>query len=254
MYDDLSHDYDRFVNWPARLAVELPFIERVLQQVEARRVLDAACGTGRHAIALAERGYQVIGVDLSPGMVGQARRNADRAGVEVRFEVAGLGHLHTTVGNGFDALLCLGNSLPHLITPADIRAALEDFAALLRPGGLVLIQNRNFDAVMTQNLRWMEPQAHRQGDEEWLFLRFYDFITGDLLRFNIVRLYRAGQGPWEQCVSTTWLRPLGHDELVLFLEESGLVEIRAYGDMEGNPFAPEGSPNLIVTARRAEGG
>ena len=49
MYDDFSSNYDRFVNWPGRLAAELPFIERQLQAVEARRVLDAACGTGRHA-------------------------------------------------------------------------------------------------------------------------------------------------------------------------------------------------------------
>jgi hypothetical protein len=46
MYDDFSSDYDRFVDWPGRLAAELPFIERQLRAVGARRVLDAACGTG----------------------------------------------------------------------------------------------------------------------------------------------------------------------------------------------------------------
>ena len=48
MYDTFSTDYDRFVNWPSRLAAELPFIESQLEAAGARRVLDAACGTGQH--------------------------------------------------------------------------------------------------------------------------------------------------------------------------------------------------------------
>ena len=59
MYETFSKDYDRFVNWQNRLAYELPFIQDQLQSVNAKRVLDAATGTGMHAIALAKRGYQV---------------------------------------------------------------------------------------------------------------------------------------------------------------------------------------------------
>jgi glycine/sarcosine N-methyltransferase len=66
-------------------------------------------------------------------------------------------------------------TLPHLLTPADLAAALADFAACLRPGGLLLIQNRNLDAVLVRRQRWMEPRARREGEAEWLFLRFYDF-------------------------------------------------------------------------------
>ena len=59
MYDDFSFDYDRFVDWPGRLAAELAFVEGQLQAVGARRVLDAACGTGMHALELARRGYEI---------------------------------------------------------------------------------------------------------------------------------------------------------------------------------------------------
>ena len=77
MYDQFSSDYDRFVNWPNRLVVEMPFIERQLQAIALEaagpaRVLDAACGTGVHAIALAQRGYRVAGADLSAGMIERA--------------------------------------------------------------------------------------------------------------------------------------------------------------------------------------
>jgi glycine/sarcosine N-methyltransferase len=93
VYDDLSSDYDRFVDWQGRLTAELPFIERQLASVRARRVLDAACGTGKHAIALAERGYEIVGTDLSVGMVEWARADAAAARIDVRFEAAGFGEL-----------------------------------------------------------------------------------------------------------------------------------------------------------------
>ncbi|HUX76519.1 MAG TPA: methyltransferase domain-containing protein [Anaerolineae bacterium] len=250
MYDDFSSDYDRFVDWPGRLAAELPFIEHQLRAVGARRVLDAACGTGMHALALARRGYAAVGADLSPGMIARARANAAAAGVDVPFEVAGFGELNAQVGTGFDALLCLGNSLPHLLAPADLAAALADFAACLRPGGLVLIQNRNFDAVLSRGERWMEPQAHQEGNVEWLFLRFYDFESDGTLTFNLVTLRREGSGAWRQQVSTTRLWPLRRRELIAALSPAGLGEVTCWGDTQGASFDPVRSPNLVVTAQR----
>ena len=100
LYDALSDDYDRFVNWEKRLAHEMPFIERTLRRADARRVIDVACGTGMHAIELAQRGYEVVGADLSAPMIERARENAasGRYGNlpyrgEVRFVVAGFGEL-----------------------------------------------------------------------------------------------------------------------------------------------------------------
>jgi glycine/sarcosine N-methyltransferase len=253
MYDAFSDDYDRFVDWPGRLAVEMPFIEAQLQAAGARRVLDAACGTGMHAIALAQRGYRVAGADLSAGMIERARANAAQGGVEVQFAAAGFGELAQTFGAGaFDTLLCLGNSLPHLLTPQDLAAALADFAACLRPGGLLLLQNRNFDAVMAGGERWMEPQSHRQGEDEWLFLRFYDFDAGGLITFNILTLRRDAQGGWRQRVSATRLRPLLQAEILAALDGAGFTSIASYGNMGGAPFDPPSSGNLVIAARRSQ--
>lgn len=163
MYDDLSADYDRFVDWPARLATELPLI--VGRVDNPSYILDAACGTGMHAIALAQKGYAVVGADLSAQVIERARANAAAADVAVRFEVAGFGKLAWVFdlssssnllplpcqgmgrgqggrgwGTSCDALLCLGNSLPHPLTPDALAAGLADFAACLHPGGFLLIQ------------------------------------------------------------------------------------------------------------------
>jgi len=250
MYDNFSSDYDRFVDWPARLAGELSFIERELHAVRARRVLDAACGTGMHAVALAQRGYVTVGADLSAGMIEQARANAVAASAEVRFEIAGFGELSARVGSEFDALLCLGNSLPHLLNPGALASALADFAACLRPGGLILIQNRNFDAVLARHERWMEPQTYREGEVEWMFLRFYDFEPDGTLAFNLVTLRRERAGGWSQRVATTALWPMRQSELTAALDEAGFGKVAYWGDMQGAPFDAKTSPNLVVTARR----
>jgi glycine/sarcosine N-methyltransferase len=256
MYDTFSTDYDRFVNWPARLEAELPFIEAQLKAVAEAgagplRVLDSACGTGMHAIALAQRGYSAAGADVSAPMIERARANARASAAPVRFETAGFGELAEVFGAGaFDSLLCLGNSLPHLLTDADLAAALDDFAACLRRGGLLLIQNRNFDAVLARRERWMEPQAHREDETEWLFMRFYDFDPDGLITFNVVTLQRERVGPWTQRVTTTRLRPLQQPDTVQAVAAAGFVDVTCYGDMAGAPFDAQTSGNLVVAARR----
>lgn len=256
MYDDFSQDYDRFVNWEERLAFELPFIQSWLSRLPARStpmsVLDAACGTGMHAIALARLGYSTAGADLSSAMIERARINASAAGVAVRFDAAGFGRLSSTFGfASFDALLCLGNSLPHTLTPSELEAALVDFHACLRPGGIVLIQNRNFDQVMAERRRWMDPQSHVEDGAERLFVRFYDFDPAGLITFNILTLLRKEHGSWTQQVNATRLRPLIQSELLQALASAGFIDFHSYGSMNDVAFSPTESGNLVVVAHKA---
>jgi glycine/sarcosine N-methyltransferase len=252
MYEALSEDYDRFVNWESRLAVELPFLTAQLQAAGARKVLDAACGTGQHALALARLGYEVVGVDASPGMIRRAIDNASAMGVSVRFDVAGFGDMATRVGKGFDAVLCLGNSLPHVLGAVDLRKVLRDFFHCLAPGGLLLVQNRNFDRVLAERNRWMDPQACREGAEAWAFLRFYDLLPRQRLRFHVVTLHRQGDGPWRQQVATTKLWAQRRGVVEKAVAAAGFVDVRVWGDMMGTAFDPESSPNLVLTARRVD--
>jgi SAM-dependent methyltransferase len=248
LYDALAADYDRFVDWKGRLAHELPFFVRLFQEHGVQRVLDSACGTGHHAIALARHGYAVVGADLSQAMVERARANAAAAGVDVAFAVAGLEEL-STLGETFDAVLCLGNSLPHLLTADAVAGALADFAAVLQPGGLLVIQNRNFDRVWAERERFMPPQSHRAGDAEWLFIRFYDFHE-ETATFNMVRLRRAGDS-WTQDIESTKLRPIFRDDLAAALKAAGLCGVEFYGSYGGSTFDPAQSGDLIAVARKS---
>ncbi len=256
MYETLSADYDRFVNWENRLAYEMPFIEEQVNQLTVGKsrqldILDSACGTGMHAIALALLGHRVSGADLFPQMVEKSRQNATKTGVAIRFETAGFGQMSAMFGGGkFDLVLCLGNSLPHLLSAAELTAALRDFAACLRPGGMVLIQNRNFDAVMQHRERWMEPQVYREGDNEWIFQRFYDFQDDGLIQFNIVTLKNDSGKGWRSSVASTRLRPQLHMEMEMALVEAGFERVYAYGSMADDKFLPGSSGNLVLTAVR----
>jgi glycine/sarcosine N-methyltransferase len=262
MYDAFSKDYDFFVNWPSRLAYELPLIEELIKLSISSNspvsVLDAACGTGQHAIALARRSnalasYNVFGADYSAGMIAKAQQNRENSAIYVKFKLAGFGDLasnfHEEEEFPFDVVLCLGNSLPHLIHKDDLAKALKDFKACLKSGGMVLLQNRNFDAVLAGQQRWMEPQSAQNEGDEYLFVRFYDFRPDGLIDFNILSLRRENEKNWTQTLNSTMLRPLLAGELTSALSEAGFKDIACYGDLTGKAFDPLTSGNLIIKAR-----
>lgn len=85
--------------------VEVQFLWEKLGLQEGMTLLDMGCGTGRHAIELAERGIKVTGVDFSPQMLFEAKRKADRAGVDVEWVEAD-GTIWNREG-AFDAAICL---------------------------------------------------------------------------------------------------------------------------------------------------
>jgi glycine/sarcosine N-methyltransferase len=247
-WDTLSADYDRFVDWEGRLAREMPFFERLFAEHGVRRAMDVACGTGHHAIALAERGYEVLGSDVSDGMVSRARQNAATGDVRATFLQAGFGELGRWVKEPYDALLCLGNSLPSLLTEDALKDALEDMAGVLVPGGLLIIQNLNYDRVWPRRERFMPLQTHSQGDEEWLFFRFVDFHL-ETLTFNMVILHRNGAA-WDYRAESTELRPIFKDDLMRLLEQTDFARVDFYGDYSFNPYQQDTSGDLIVVARK----
>jgi glycine/sarcosine N-methyltransferase len=248
LWDTLSEEYDRFVDWEQRLAREMPFLEQALASVGARRVLDAACGTGHHAIALAQKGYQAVGADVSAGMVRRARENADLAEAAVEFRQAPLGSLRQTVEGHFDAVLCLGNSLPSLLTEEALQTALEDMVELLHQGGLLIVQNLNYDRLWPRRERFLPLVTHRQKEEEWLFWRLLDFHQRTLT-FNMT-IFHKQNNEWEYRVGSTELRPIFADELQEQLRRAGFSPVELYGDYAGHPYERGTSGDLILVAHK----
>jgi SAM-dependent methyltransferase len=113
---------------------EVEFLVGELGLAPGMRVLDVGCGPGRHALELARRGLEVVGVDLSPEFVRLARDAAAREGL------AGASFVHSDVRDlaydaGFDAVVCLCQGGFGLLGGAEDAELVGRFARALRPGG-----------------------------------------------------------------------------------------------------------------------
>lgn len=120
---------------------EVEFLEEVLELTPPATILDVGCGTGRHAVELARRGFAVTGLDLSAGMLAEAEATAREAGVRVTWRKENATAF--TVDEPFDAALCLCEGSFGLLGGGDDpleqpRAILRNVAAALKPGGRCL--------------------------------------------------------------------------------------------------------------------
>lgn len=112
---------------------------------ETIRVFDAAMGVGSESVFLLREGFRVRSNEVDWTLISHARRHAEAKGVELDFERHDWRHFEEKLGHGeYDAMLCLGNSLTCLLNPTEMVRALRGFHSLLRPGGLLLIDERNY--------------------------------------------------------------------------------------------------------------
>jgi SAM-dependent methyltransferase len=255
---DLSRLYDVFGDWPGRLARELPGIERHLEAVDARRVLDAGCGTGRHVQALLERGYDAHGADLSHDQLAQAAELLD--GHE-RLHHWCLGEPPSPslrAAAPFDALICMGNVWPQLVAEADARAAAATFGELVRPGGLVLLGLKAV-AVRLESGETYMPLLERQyeGRPLW-FVRFVDLSLAPLddgtrvAEFHMVVVAgdsTTGPESTEALLHrTSRVRAWSPDELHSWLEARGFEQVRVSGKLD-DPDAPPPGEDVFASMR-----
>jgi SAM-dependent methyltransferase len=192
-----------------------------------KSVLDLGAGTGNHALPLARRGYDVAGVDLSEEMVGIARQKADEAGLSIDLRQGDLRDVR--LDRRFDAVLLMFAVLGYQRTNAEVRAALDNARAHLRPGGVLMLDLWYGPGVLT------EPPEDRR--------RVIETPEGDLTRTVSSEL----DVPHQLCTVRYSLSGAGRDseethvmrfffpaELELFLEAAGfeLGAITAFGELD----------------------
>jgi SAM-dependent methyltransferase len=130
---------------------EVELLERIFAtygQGPVRSVLDLGCGTGSHAIPLAQRGHTVVGVDRSSAMLDQARARARLPCPTLTFEQGDLRQLELT--RSFDAVLMMFAVLGYQLENADVVAALASAGRHTRPGGLLVFDVWYGPAVLTE--------------------------------------------------------------------------------------------------------
>ena len=188
-----------------------------LKQDRAVRLLDAACGTGRIARGLVDRGFDVVGVDVSAGMLGEAEKK--RKGVEKRFLLHRQDVRELALDTTFKVAICLCDSLNYLLAPPDLQQAFQQIAAHLEPGGLFL-----FDVNTTWKL------AHIYGDFTYaehrenfslVWENTYEPATS-MVEMHLVFFIKAADGRYVRYDETHRQRAFSDEEIQTALTAAGL--------------------------------
>jgi SAM-dependent methyltransferase len=132
-------------------ANETKYILAVLARygLRAGRLLEFGCGTGRHALLLAETGFNIIGIERSPDMAEEAIRRS--ASLSSGSFACRIGDIRSTgLGETFDAVLSLFHVISYQTTDDDVRAVFSAAAAHLMPGGLFFFDVWHGPAVLAQ--------------------------------------------------------------------------------------------------------
>jgi glycine/sarcosine N-methyltransferase len=235
--------WDELIDWDRRAESEGDFLIGSLKEHGARKVLDVATGTGFHSVQLIEAGLEVTSADGSPVMLAKAFENARRREHILRTVQADWRWLNRDVHDYYDAVICLGNSFTHLHDENDRRKALAEFYATLRHDGILILDQRNYDAILD---RQIEPshdyyycgenvRATPEHVDESLARFRYEFPEDQIFHLNMFPLRRS------------YVRRL--------LREVGFQRITTYGDFKES--YPDNEPDFFIHVaekRYIEGG
>ncbi len=229
LYDALYADKD--------YAAEASFVSaRVTAVGAAPRVLDVACGTGRHAEELARLGVDVAGVDASADMIALARRRLPSAPLRVgdmtRLDERGV----------FDAAVCLFDSLGYARTDAGVSSTLRGMAGAVRAGGLVVVEVWHAAAMFAH----FEPVRLRRLPGG--VIRFSETSVDARTAVATVRwtLCAPGAPPLEEThQGRMFLAP----ELARFIEDAGLELSSLTGGFSDEPPSLD-TFHLVAVARK----
>lgn len=216
--------WDELIDWQRRAEAENNFFQDILRQHGAETVLDIACGTGFHAVTLTADGFDVTAADGAPNMLAQTRENAERWGIDnLRIVEAEWTTLEESFPDErFDAVICLGNAFTHLFDESDRIRSLDEVYHLLNDGGVAIIDQRNYDAILDNGFS-SKHQSYYLGDtvdvkpEE---------LTEDILKMR----YEYSDGE----VHFLTICPIRQDYITGLLLDAGFRSVERYGDFEAS--------------------
>jgi SAM-dependent methyltransferase len=206
---------------------EAEFAAWTLGLPEGARVLDVACGAGRHARALTEIGHYVVGVDLSRDLLAEARDVTCVRGDMRRLPFHGTFDAATSFFTSFGYFDDAGN-----------RATMESVAAAIRSGGVFFLDFFNAIAVATQLVPASEEQRE---DRTYRIARRVE--DGRVVKDVVIE---------EEGLTMSYresVRLYHHHDLIRLLKAAGLNPLAAYGDYDGGDFTTD-APRCILVARK----
>jgi len=150
-YQSLYEHFDGYDEEPytQSTADEVDFLESVFHERPLRTVLDIGCGTGRHALELARRGYRVTGIDLSEAMIAQGTTQAEQEGLAIHLEQGDARQLRFKKEFEAAIMLCEGG---FSLVETDVmdRAILQGAFSAIKPGGVFIMTSPNAEFMLAR--------------------------------------------------------------------------------------------------------
>ena len=241
MYDALMDDVD-YEAWA-------DYIDRMLQKHggPGKRLLDLGCGTGCISIPLAQRGYQVTGVDISEEMLAAAREKSRALQLDIDWRKQDLTSLQLfdEAGNEmvFDAAIATFDVFNHLTDPEDLQMLFHTLNPLLTDEGVLL-----FDVQTPYKLREYLGNhiftLHRD-DVEYMWENHFDEET-QICTMNITFFLRQANGLYRRETMTQEERVYDLDLLRLWLKYSDFETAGVYEELSENDVKPEAHRAVFI--------
>lgn len=243
-------DYRKMIAWPKRLAREWAFLASPFGSLPSRRLLDLGCGTGEHARFFAEKGFEVVGVDVSDTMLDRAREDGIPPGVHLL--KGDLIHVESVVSGKFGGAVCLGNTLAHITDHATLTQLFTGVRSVLLPGAPLVIQVLNYERLVQTGQRCL-PLTFIEDDEgEAIFLRVMTHHPDGSVTFtpSLLRYRKDGDPALEVITShNVPLHGWKRREMESALEAAGFTTRQLFGTMADVPYVDHDSSDLVVVAR-----
>jgi glycine/sarcosine N-methyltransferase len=233
-----AKSYDGFISRESLLPDGLL---KLVKSYDPETIADFGCGTGSATIGLARIGFEVAGVDISGDMLRVARQKAGKFDIDLNFKRANI--ISTDLHRQFDLILSLGNTVPLIYRLKDSRRLFRNFSRHLKPGGVLIIQQLNYDKILRERPRTFAIDRI----ENQLRIKQYNYKR-NLINFTITMVDHSYAPPKiERSISK--IRPWKKKDLISELKNAGFYGFKAFGDYKKSPFN-RNSKDLILKASR----
>lgn len=223
-FSEVAPYYDRLMRpMPYRMWVGYLLLLLSTVGAEAQKVLEIGCGTGTLCQLLAEEGFDLTGLDLSPAMIHEAQQKLERW--PKREECSPIAYLVAdasdfTLPDQFDAVFSFFDSLNNITDPERLQSAFRCIAACLRPGG-AFIFDLNTPFAFEENL-FDQRQTSKNAKLKYRWEGNYSPET---------QIIEVTMDFWHEDKSFREVhrqRAYGPDEIIPMLEAAGLIFMKAY--------------------------
>jgi SAM-dependent methyltransferase len=228
---------------PRQTQKEVDFIEAALGIKEGGMILDLACGNGRHAVELSNRGFQVVGLDLSLPMLARAAELAQKHGQKINFIHGDMRQIAFEAT--FDGACCLGTSFGFFDDETNIKV-IDGVRRALKARGMLVISTVNRDYIIGHqpNMVWFEGDGCVCMEES-----SFNFITSRLKVKRTLLLEGGRQVDHEYSVRVYCLHELGK-----ILHNAGfrVIEVSGHIHTPGAFFGADSTDLVILAEKRLE--